>query len=187
MCVVKDWCKRHLDGTGLAEYQLSILKQTSTAGGCKADFQKIVANADLSSEDVVECWITGLQPDIQALSQALSQAVAEWFSSHATPSELFQSAGVAVEADPKPAQTNVIVAQPTCCGKSNRRKARTQKQAAARKRKGSCLSAKATQQSKVDKPKAKACKRKCFRCGKSGHIAKRCTQACSDQAVENEC
>lgn len=118
----KDWCKTHLDGKGLAENQLSVLKQ-STAAGCKAEFQKIVANADLPSEEAVACWIAGLQPNIQALSQALSQAVAEFLSSHNTPLEPIQSAAVAVEADPKPAQTNVVVAQPACSGKSKRRKA----------------------------------------------------------------
>lgn len=183
----KDWCKKHLDGEGLAEYQLSVLKQTSSVGECKGDLHKIVTNADLPSEEAVARCITGLQPDVQALSQALSLAVAECFNRHDTLLELFQSAAVAVEADPEPVQTSVVVAQPACCGKSNRRKARKQRQAAACKRKGSFASAKARPQSKVDKPKAKACKRKCFKCGKSGHIAKHCTQACCDQAVENEC
>ena len=184
----KDWCKSHLDAKGLARYQLGVLKQTSTVAGYKADFSKLLANADLPAEEAVSCWITGLRADIHTLSQDL----AECFDSRDASLEVYQTAAAAVEANPKLEQTNEFAAQSACSGKSKRRKAYKRARAAACKRKstGQCLKTNTQgpkQHAKANKPKANSCKRKCFKCGKPGHIAKSCTQACCDQAVETEC
>ena len=184
----KDWCKSHLDDRGLARYQLSTLKQTSTVAGYKADFSNLVAIADLFAEEAVACWITGLRADTQALSHDL----ADCFDKHSASLEVCQTAAAAIESKLKHEQTNEVVAKSACCGKSKRRKAYKQKRAAAFKRKspGQGLKAKTLgpkQNAKAHKPEARACKRKRFKCGKSGHIAKNCTQAVCDQAVETEC
>lgn len=183
----KDWCKSHLDVRGLARYQLSTLKQTSAVAEYKTDFSKLIAIADLPAEEAVAFWVTGLQADIQALTQDL----AECFDNHSASLEVFQTAAVAAEAKPKLEQTNEVVAKYACCGKSKRRKAYKQNRAAAFKRKslGQGLMAKTQgpkQHAKAHKPKAQSCKRNCFKCGKCGHKAKNCLQACCDQAVETK-
>ena len=180
---IKDWCESHLDAKGLAQHQLSILKQTSTVAAYKAEFSKLVANADLPAEEVVACWSTGLRADIQALSQQ----VADCLDNHNASLEVFQTAAAAVEALPRLEQTKALVAESACCGKSKRSKANKQKQAAACKRNSTGQSFKAKTQGPKQQAKAKSCKRKCFTCGKSGHIARNCTQAGCDQAVETEC
>ena len=87
----KDWML-HLDAKGLAQYQLGILKQTSTVAACKADFSKLVATADLPAEQAVACWITGLRDDIQD--------VAHCFDNQNASLEEFQIAAAAIEANP---------------------------------------------------------------------------------------
>ena len=169
----KGWCKSLFDVKGLARYQLSNLKQTSTVAGYKAEFSKLIANADLPAEEALSCWITGLQADIQALSRDL----AECCDSHNASLEVYQTAAAAVD---KLEQINEVVADCACCGKSKSCKAYKRARAVACKRTR-------TGQAKAHKPRAKSRNRKCFKCGKSGHIAKNCTQACCDQAVVPEC
>ncbi|KAL3136641.1 hypothetical protein ABBQ38_005882 [Trebouxia sp. C0009 RCD-2024] len=89
----KEWCRLHLDQQGLARYQLSVLKQTSSVAAYKADFDKLVKKADLPVEKAVACWISGLQADLQALNRG----VVECYDSHDICLELFQTVAAALE------------------------------------------------------------------------------------------
>lgn len=60
----KDWCKSNLSQTGLARYQLRVREQTSSVAAYKADFDKLVENADVPAEEAVTCWVSGLQADL---------------------------------------------------------------------------------------------------------------------------
>lgn len=117
---------------------------------------------------------------MQAELQALNRGVVECYGSRDKCLELFQTVAAAVEVVKPPfEQTSEAHAQSALRGSSKRHKAKNSGKA---KKKKPCKGLKPNMQTPAqrvlrDEPRAKACKRKCFKCRQCGHIARDCTQA----------
>ena len=164
----KDWGSSSLNIRAIMCCELSELKQTTTVAAYKADFDRLAAKADLSEQETVSYWISGLKANVQA-ERIVQSSVGSL--------TCCQAAASAAEAQLAKGHTENVAVKSVTSGKRKWRRAGKAVVCKGKKAK------KCKPKAKGPKRKRKARKNKCFRCKQLGHIARDCPEAADDVAV----